>query len=121
MKLATATDVESLAVRMDDDTSLSARATSQPLKPDAEENVSKKARVARNVLRIRGEDELKFDVNVEALMNADLAVRSSSEGALIDGSPADTVKAGDLREITQMKDLQLYSWVKQTYLLANPS
>ena len=34
---------------------------------------SKKARVARNVLHIGGEDELKFEVNEEAWPNADLA------------------------------------------------
>ena len=32
---------------------------------------------------------------------------------MIDGLPADTVKAGDEREITQMKDPQLYSWIKE--------
>ena len=68
---------------------------------DAEENVSKKARVARNVLHIRGEDELKLEVNEEAWPNADLAIRSSYEGALIDGLPADKDKAGDEREITR--------------------
>ena len=46
--------------------------------------------------------------------NADLITRASYEGALIDGRPADKVKAGDEREIQQMKDLQLYSWVKET-------
>ena len=76
--------------------------------------MSKKARVARNVLHIRGESELKFDVNEEAWPNADLAIRSSDEGALIHGLPADKVKAGDEREIRQMKDLQLYSWMKGT-------
>ena len=50
---------------MDEDTSLRILATSPPLHPDAEEHVSKKARRARNVLHIRGEDELKFDVNEE--------------------------------------------------------
>ena len=76
--------------------------------------MSKKAKVARNVLHIRGESELKFDVNEEAWPNADLAIRSSFEGALIDGLPADKVKAGDEREIKQMEDLQLYSWIKGT-------
>ena len=57
---------------------------------------------------------MKFDVNEEAWPNADLAVRATYEGALIDGLPADKVKAGDEREIQQMKDLQLYSWVKET-------
>ena len=33
---------------------------------------------------------------------------------MIDGLPADKVKAGDEREIKQMKDLQLYSWIKET-------
>ena len=66
------------------------------------------------MLHIRGESGLKFDVNEEAWPNADLAIRSSYEGALIDGLPADKVKAGDEREIRQMKDLQLYSWIKGT-------
>ena len=77
-------------------------------------NVSKKARVARNVLHIRDEDGVKFDVNEEAWPNADLVIRATYEGALIDGLPADKVKAEDAREIQQMKDLQLYSWVKET-------
>ena len=40
----------------------------------------------------RGEDKLKFDVNEEAWPNADLAIHSSYEGALIDGLPADKVE-----------------------------
>ena len=84
-------------------------------------NVSKKARVARNVLHIRGEDNVKFDVNEEAWPNADLVIRASYEGALIDGLPADKVKAGDEREIQQLKDLQLYSWVKETDILPDKS
>ena len=71
-------------------------------------------RVARNVRHIRGEEELKFDVNEEAWPNADLANRWSYEGALI-------VKAGDEREITQMKDLQLYPWVKEADVLPGNS
>ena len=70
--------------------------------------------VARNVLHIRGEDSVKFDVNEEAWPNADLVIRASYEGALVDGLPSDKVKAGDERETQQMKDLQLYSWVKET-------
>ena len=97
--------VENSAGQMDEDTFLRAPAISHPLEPHAEENVSKKARVARNVLHIRGEDELKSDVNGEAWPNADLAVRSSFEGALIDGFLSDKIKAGDEREIKQMKDL----------------
>ena len=50
-----------------------------------DENVSKKARVARNVLHIRGDDSVKFDVNEEAWPNADMVTRASFEGALIDG------------------------------------
>ena len=50
--------------------------------------------MARNVLHIRGEDELKFDVNEEDWPNTELAIRSSYEGALIDRLPADKVKAG---------------------------
>ena len=44
---------------------------------------------------IRGENGVKFDVNEEAWPNADLAIRATYEGALIDGLPADKVKAGD--------------------------
>ena len=77
--------------------------------------------MARNVLHIRGEDGVKFDVNEEAWPNADLAIRATYEGALIDGLPADKVKAGDEREIQQMKDLQLYSWVKETDIPPNKS
>ena len=88
--------------------------TAHPLESASDENVLKKASVARNVLHIRGESELKLDVNEEAWPNADLAIRSGYEGALIDGLPADKVKAGDEREIRQMKDLQLYSWIKET-------
>ena len=62
-----------------EDTSLRAPATSHPLEPDAEEKVSRKARVARNVLHISGEDELKFNVNEEAWPNAGLAIRSNYE------------------------------------------
>ena len=110
---ATATDVDSSSDQMDD-TSLRSLATSHPLKPEAPENVSKKARNARNLLQSRGAYELKFDVNEKALLNADLISRSDHGGALLDGLPTDKVKAGDDREITQMKDLQLYSWVEGT-------
>ena len=58
---------------MDEDNSQRTPATSHPLEPVDDENVSKKARVARNVLHIRGEDNLKFDVNEEGWPNADLA------------------------------------------------
>ena len=51
--------------------------------------------MARNVLHIRGEDSVKFDVNEEAWPNADLLIRANYEGALIDGLPADKVTAGD--------------------------
>ena len=64
---------------------------------------------------------MKFDVNEEAWPNADLVIRASYEGALIDGLPADKVKAGDEREIQQMKDLQLYSWVKESDILPDKS
>ena len=108
------TNNEDLADRMDEDNFRRRPATSHQLEAVDDENVSKKARVARNVLHIRGEDSVKFDVNEEAWLNADLATRASYEGAMIDGLPADKVKAGDEREIQQMKDLQLYSWVKET-------
>ena len=77
--------------------------------------------MARNIFSIRGENGVKFDVNEEAWPNADLAIQSTCEGALIDGLPADKVKAGDEREIQQMKDLQLYSWVKETDIPPNKS
>ena len=41
------------------------------LEPADDENVSKKARVARNVLHIRGEDSVKFDVNEESNTSED--------------------------------------------------
>ena len=83
--------------------------------------MSKTARVARNVLQIRGEDNVKFDVNEEAWPNPDLVIRASYEGALIDGLPADKVKAGDEREIKKTKDLQLYSWIKETEIQPDKS
>ena len=89
-------------------------ATSHQLEPVDDENVSKKA-------HIRGEDIVKFDVNEEAWPNEDLVIRASKKGALIDGLPADKVKAGDEREIQQMKDLQLYSWVEETDIPPNKS
>ena len=58
--------------------------------------------MARNVLHIRCEDSVKFDVNEEAWPNAELVIHSSYEDALIDGLPADKVKAGDEREIQQI-------------------
>ena len=70
--------------------------------------------MARNVLHIRGEDALKFDVNEEDWPDADPAIRSSFEGALIDGVPSDQVKAVDEREISQVEGLQLCSCVKET-------
>ena len=89
-------------------------ATSHQLETVDDENVSKKSRVTRNVLHIRGEDNVKFDVNEEAWPNADLVIRASYGRALIDGLHADKVKAFDTREIQQMKVLQLYSWIKET-------
>ena len=64
---------------------------------------------------------MKFDVNEEAWPNAALVIHSCYEGALIDGLPADKVKAGDEREIKQVKDLQLYFWVKETDTLPDKS
>ena len=89
-KTTSVTYNENLADRMDEDNFRRGPATSHQLEPEDDENVSKKARVARNVLHIRGE----FDVNKEAWPNADLAIHSSYEGAWIDGLPADKVKAG---------------------------
>ena len=86
-----------------------------------DENVPKKARVARNVFSIRGENGVKFNVNEEAWPNADLAIRATYEHALIDGLPADKVKAGGERDMQHMKDLQLYSWVKETDIPPNKS
>ena len=106
---------------MDEDNFRRGPATFHQLEPVDDQNVSKKARVARNVLHILGEDNVSFDVNEEAWPNAELAIQSSYEGALIDGLPADIVKAGDEREIQQMKDLQLYSWVKETGIPSNKS
>ena len=90
-----ATDDENPADQMDEDNFRRGPATSHQLESVDDENVSKKARVARNVLHIRSEDSVKFDVNEEAWPNADLAIHSSYEGALIDGLPADKVKADE--------------------------
>ena len=120
-KTTSVTDNENLAKRMDEDNFQRGPATSHQLEPVDEENMSKKARVARNVLHILGDEGVKFDVNEEAWPNADLVFRASYEGALIDGLPAHKVKAGDEREIQQMKDLQLYSWVKETDIPPNKS
>ena len=86
-KTTSATDNENPADQMDEDNFRRGPATSHQLEPVDDENVSKKARVARNVLHIRGEDSVKFDVNEEAWPNADLVFRASYEGALIDGLP----------------------------------
>ena len=106
---------------MDEDNFRRGPATSHQLEPVDDDNVSKKARVARNVLHIPGGDSVQFDVNEEACQNADLVIRACCEGALIDGLPVDKVKAGDEREIQQMKDLQLYSWAKETDIPPNKS
>ena len=98
-KTTSVTNNENLANRMDEDNFQRGPATSHQLEPVDDENESKKARVARNVLHIRGEDSMKFDVNEEAWPNADLAIRASYESALVDGLAADKVKAGDEREI----------------------
>ena len=71
-KTTSATDNETPANQMDEDNFRRGPATSHQLEPDDDENVSKKARVARNVPHIRGEDSVKFDVNEEAWPNADL-------------------------------------------------
>ena len=120
-KTTSVTDNENMADRMDEDNFRRGPATSHQLKPVDDENVPKRARVARNVLHIRGEDSVKFDVNEEAWPKAELVIRASCERTLIDGLPADKVKAGDEREIQQMKDLQLYSWVKETDIPPNKS
>ena len=80
-KTTSVTDNENLADRMDEDNFRRGPATSHQLEPLDDENVSKKARVARKVLHIRGDDSVKFDVNEEAWPNADLVVRASYEGA----------------------------------------
>ena len=88
-KTTSATNNENPVDQMDEDNFRKGPATSHQLEPVDVENVSKKARVARNILHIRGEDNVKFDVNEEAWLNADLVIRSCYEGALIDstGSP----------------------------------
>ena len=65
-KTTSATDNENPADQMDEDNFRRGPATSHRLEPVDDENVSKKARVARNVLHIRGEDSVKSDVNEEA-------------------------------------------------------
>ena len=65
-KTTSVTDNENSADRMDEDNFRRGPATSHQLEPVDDESVSKKARVARNVLHIRGEDSVKIDVNEEA-------------------------------------------------------
>ena len=102
------TDVANLAEQMDENTSLRTPATSLPLVLDAEENVSKKSRVARNVLYICGEDELKFDVNEKDWPDAEREIRSSYEGAVIDRLSGNKVKTGDQRETTLLTTSYCY-------------
>ena len=64
-KTTSVTDNENLADWMDEDNFRRGPATSHQLEPVDDENVLKKARVARNVLHIRGEDSVKFNVNEE--------------------------------------------------------
>ena len=110
-KTTSVTDNDSVSNQMDEDNFQRGPATSHQLESVHDQNVPKKARVARNVF---GENGVKFDVNEEAWPKADLAIQATYEGALFDGLPANKVKARDEREIQQMKDLQLYSWVKET-------
>ena len=79
-KTTSVTDNENLADWMDEENFRRRPATSHQLEPVDDENVLKKARAARNVLHIRGEDNVKYDVNEEAWPNADLAIHSSHEG-----------------------------------------
>ena len=65
-KTTSVTDTENLSDWMDEDNFQTTSATSHPLDPVDDENVSKKARVARNVLHICGENNVKFDGNEEA-------------------------------------------------------
>ena len=57
---------------------------------------------------------MKFYVNEEAWPTAELAIHSINDGTLIDRFPADKVKAGEERQIKQVKDLQLCFLVKET-------
>ena len=90
-KTTSVTDTNNLADQMDEDNFQRTPATSHPLEPVDDENVSERSRVARHVLHMRGEDNVKFDVNEEAWPNAELAFHSSYEGALGDGLSADKV------------------------------
>ena len=71
----TGADVENTPDQMDVDSFQRTPATAHPLESACDENVLKKASVARNVLHMPGESELKFDVNEEAWPNTDLAIR----------------------------------------------
>ena len=93
-KTTSVTD-DSLANQMDEDTFKKDQRHLINWSQSMMKTCQKKARVARNVFSIRGENGVKFDVNEEAWPNADLAIRATCEGALIDGLPADKVKAGD--------------------------
>ena len=75
-----------------------------------EETAGKKARVVNVVLNVY---DVKFDrdsVNEE--ITPTVRASDTYSGELIDGLPAEKVKKGDERELKQMDDLQLYSWVR---------
>ena len=108
-KTTSVTDNENLADRMDEDNFRRGPATSHQLEPVDDENVSKKARVARNVLHIRGEDSTKFDVNEEAWPNAQTGYSSKLRRCLGRRTARRQSQGWREREIQQMKYLQLYS------------
>ena len=68
------------------------------------------------MIHIRGEDDMEFDVNEEDWPTAELAIRSSYEGALIDGLPAGKRNAAD----EEIRSCILGSG-RKTYLLENRS
>ena len=112
-KMTSVTDNENLADRMDEDNFR----RDQRLLVNWNQLAMKTCRRRhkwQETFFTSGVRTVKVDVNEGAWPDADLATHSSYEGALIDGFPADKVKAGDEREIKQMKDLRLYSWVKET-------
>ena len=80
-KTATVADAENTPEQMDVDSFQRTLATAYLLERTSDENVSKKARVATNVLHLRGESELKFDVGslAERRLGDSLKLRRSTD------------------------------------------
>ena len=103
-KTTSVTDNENSANQMDEDNFRRGPATSHHLEPVDDENVSKKARVARNVFHIRGKDGVKFDVNEEAWPNADLVIHIPPNKSILLTGWARRMMGSEKRSRCELKD-----------------